>query len=52
MKKEKTIYTLRFEQELSIKEIADIMNIPEGTVKSGIYYLLKKFTPHLKDFKL
>jgi RNA polymerase sigma-70 factor (ECF subfamily) len=50
--KEKSIYTLRFEQELSIKEIADIMNIPEGSVKSGIYYLLKKFTTHLKDFKL
>lgn len=50
--KEKSIYTLRFEQELSIKEIAEIINIPEGSVKSGLYYLLKKFTPHLKDFKL
>jgi RNA polymerase sigma-70 factor (ECF subfamily) len=48
--KEKSIFVLRFEQELSIKEIADVMAIPEGSVKSGIYYLLKKFATHLKDF--
>ena len=48
--KEKNIYLLRFEQELSIKEVAAIMNIPEGSVKSGIYYLLRKFAYHLKDF--
>lgn len=49
--KEKSIYRLRFEQELSIKEIADILLIPEGSVKSGIFYLLKKYANHLKDFK-
>lgn len=49
--KEKNIYVLRFEHELSIKEIAKIINIPEGSVKSGIYYLLKKVAVHLKDFK-
>jgi len=48
--KEKSIYSLRFEQELSIKEIAEILRIPEGSVKSGIYYLLKKFANHLKEF--
>jgi RNA polymerase sigma-70 factor, ECF subfamily len=48
--KEKNIFVLRFEQELSIKEIAEIMSIPEGSVKSGIYYLLKKFSTHLKAF--
>jgi len=48
--KEKSIYVLRFEQEMSIKEIATIINIPEGSVKSGIYYLLKKVPPHLKEF--
>ncbi|MES2616351.1 MAG: RNA polymerase sigma factor [Bacteroidota bacterium] len=48
--KEKNIFILRFEQELSLKEIAEIIAIPEGSVKSGIYYLLKKFTPYLKDF--
>jgi RNA polymerase sigma-70 factor, ECF subfamily len=48
--KEKSIYTLRFEQELAIKEIAMILQMPEGSVKSGIYYLLKKFAYQLKDF--
>jgi RNA polymerase sigma-70 factor (ECF subfamily) len=48
--KEKSIYVLRFEQELSIREIAEIIDIPEGTVKSGIFYLLKKFARQLKDF--
>ncbi|WP_317897003.1 RNA polymerase sigma factor [Aurantibacillus circumpalustris] len=48
--KEKNIYSLRFEQELGIKEISVIMNIPEGSVKSGIYYLLKKLAQQLKDF--
>ncbi len=41
--KERNIFTLRFEQELPIKEISAIMDIPEGSVKSGIYYLLKKY---------
>ena len=49
--KEQMIYKLRFEQELSIKEIATILNLPEGSVKSGIFYLLKKYTNHLKEFK-
>lgn len=48
--KEKNVFALRFEQDLSIKEIADILDMPEGSVKSSIYYLLKKVSPHLKDF--
>lgn len=48
--KEKNIFILRFEQELSIKEIAEVAQMPEGSVKSSIYYLLKKLAPHLKDF--
>ncbi|RYD55531.1 MAG: sigma-70 family RNA polymerase sigma factor [Sphingobacteriales bacterium] len=49
--KEQKVYLLRFEQELSIKEVADITGIPEGSVKSCIYYLLKKLGSHLKDFR-
>jgi len=48
--KEKNIFTLRFEHDLSIKEIAAIAGMPEGSVKSTIYYLLRKLAPHLKDF--
>jgi RNA polymerase sigma-70 factor (ECF subfamily) len=49
--KEKAIYVLRFEEEYSIRQIAEIISIPEGSVKSGIFHLLKKVTEHLKEFK-
>lgn len=45
---EQQILLLRFQQELSIREIAAIINIPEGTVKSKIFYLLKKMAQQLK----
>lgn len=48
--KEKQLFVLRFEHDLSLKEIAAVINIPEGSVKSGIYYLLKKMSHSLKDF--
>ncbi|KAB2915334.1 MAG: sigma-70 family RNA polymerase sigma factor [Bacteroidetes bacterium] len=48
--KEQLIITLRFQQELSIKEIAEIMDCPEGTVKSGIYYLLKRIAKKIPHF--
>ena len=47
--KEQDLYRLRFEQDLSIKEISAILNIPEGSVKSGLYYLLKKLSEPLKQ---
>lgn len=47
--KEKNIFVLRFEQELSIKEISEILGIPEGSVKSGLFYLLRKFAGQLKE---
>lgn len=48
--KEQHIFVLRFEQELTIKEIAAVAQIPEGSVKSGIFYLLKKLAHQLKEF--
>jgi RNA polymerase sigma-70 factor (ECF subfamily) len=39
---EKTLLFLRFWQELSHKEIADIMDMPPGTVRSKLCRLLKK----------
>ncbi|MFZ4799870.1 MAG: RNA polymerase sigma factor [Bacteroidia bacterium] len=50
--KEQAVFVLRFEQELSIKEIAKIIQIPEGTVKSCLYNLLKKMAHQLKAFQL
>lgn len=40
--KEQTLYHLRFEMEMGITEIAELMQIPEGSVKSGLFYLIKK----------
>lgn len=48
--KERTIYQLRFEEEMSIREISVIISIPEGSVKSGIFHLLKKISKQLKGY--
>ncbi len=44
------LLTLRFGQELQVKEIAVILQIAEGTVKSRLFYLMKKFSRLLKEF--
>ncbi len=46
----KTIIILRFEEELSVKEIAQIVNCPEGTVKSRIFYTLQALSAKLAVF--
>lgn len=46
--KEKQIYHLRFEMDLAVREIASILDIPEGSVKSGLFYLIKKLRSPLK----
>lgn len=48
--KDQLLISLRFQQELSIKEVAQIMDLPEGSVKSGIFYLLKKLAKQLPHF--
>jgi RNA polymerase sigma-70 factor (ECF subfamily) len=49
--KDRSIFVLRFQHELPIKDIAEILGCPEGTVKSGTYYLLKKIAQRLPHFK-
>ena len=39
----RTLYILRFQENLSVPQISSILNIPEGTVKSRIFYLMKIF---------
>jgi RNA polymerase sigma-70 factor (ECF subfamily) len=48
----KTPFILRYKDELSIKEIADIMGISEGTIKSRLFYTLRKLGDKLKDYKI
>lgn len=43
-------FVLRYMQELSIKEIAEITEVSEGTVKSRLYYATKKVTSKLELF--
>jgi RNA polymerase sigma-70 factor (ECF subfamily) len=44
------VFILRFRQHFSIKEIADVLEISEGTVKSRIFYATKKLAVELKQF--
>ena len=47
----KTTFLLRYQEGFKIKQIADIMNCSEGTVKSRIHYTNKKLAIELKEFK-
>jgi len=47
----KTIFNLRFTEEMSIRQIAEIMNCPEGTIKSRLFYLTKQLSKKLSVYK-
>ncbi len=44
-------FILRYQEELSVKEIAEILNCPEGTVKSRIFYAIELLSKKLTTFK-
>lgn len=44
-------FILRYQEELSVKEIADILDCPEGTVKSRIFYAIEMLSKKLTTFK-
>jgi len=46
----KSIFLLRFQEDLSIKEISKIVLLPEGTVKSRLFYTIKKLAQRLQHF--
>ncbi|WP_232242869.1 sigma-70 family RNA polymerase sigma factor [Paenibacillus sp. GSMTC-2017] len=47
--KARTIIILRYFEDLSIKEVADIVDMPLSTVKSIIYRALEKLNLNLKE---
>jgi len=46
----RTVFILRYTEDFSLKEIADVTGIPEGTVKSRLYYAVKKLAHQLQIF--
>lgn len=49
--KHRTSFVLRYREELSIREISVICDCSEGTVKSRLFYALRKLTPKLSAFR-
>jgi RNA polymerase sigma-70 factor (ECF subfamily) len=47
---DRCLFIMRYELELTVSEIATILEIPEGTVKSRLFYLKKKLAGILKVF--
>jgi len=47
----RTLYILRFQENLSVPDISKVLGIPEGTIKSRIFYLLKEMKQSLKEFE-
>lgn len=47
----KAAFILKNIEELPIKQIAEILQTPEGTIKSGLHYTSKKLAEKLHHFK-
>jgi RNA polymerase sigma-70 factor (ECF subfamily) len=47
---QKCTFTLRHQQHFSIKEISEILDILEGTVKSRLFYTTRKLANRLKEY--
>lgn len=48
----KEVLLLRYQSDLTIKEIAEIIQEPEGTVKSRIFYAIKHLSKELQAYKI
>ena len=49
-KERRNIFILRYKIKLSVKEISELTEIPEGTVKSKLFYTIKKLSQSLVEF--
>ncbi len=45
----RTMFLLRYQQDMSIVEIAETMDLPEGTIKSRLFYVKKFLSDRLED---
>ncbi|MBK8290912.1 MAG: sigma-70 family RNA polymerase sigma factor [Flammeovirgaceae bacterium] len=48
----KTLFLLRYEQELELTKISAILAIPIGTIKSRLFYLRKGLSQELNEYKI
>jgi RNA polymerase sigma-70 factor (ECF subfamily) len=48
---QKQCFILRYQEGLSVKEIANVVDCPEGTVKSRLFYTVRKLSDKLKIFQ-
>jgi RNA polymerase sigma-70 factor (ECF subfamily) len=48
----RSTFLLRFQQNLTLKEIGDILGCSEGTIKSRLFYTTHKLASRLKNFNL
>jgi RNA polymerase sigma-70 factor (ECF subfamily) len=49
---QKSIFVLRHQKHLSIREIKKVTGLPEGTIKSRLYYAIQKLADQLKEYNL
>jgi RNA polymerase sigma-70 factor (ECF subfamily) len=49
--KQKTVFILKHMQELKIREIANIMDISEGTIKKYLFRAMEKIRIQLKEYR-
>jgi RNA polymerase sigma-70 factor, ECF subfamily len=47
----RSAFLLRYGNNFSIKEIAEILDCPEGTIKSRLYYTMKYLSERLNVYK-
>jgi RNA polymerase sigma-70 factor, ECF subfamily len=48
---QRSLIVLRLKIELSVKEIAEIYNCPEGTIKSRLFYATNELSNYCKELK-
>jgi RNA polymerase sigma-70 factor (ECF subfamily) len=48
----RAMFSLRFELEMDVSEIARVLQCPKGTVKSRLFYLKKRLASRLQQYKL
>lgn len=46
----RTVFLLRYRENFSLREISDVLQCPEGTVKSRLFYALRRLAARLKSF--